>query len=185
MPMHKKVAALLERAKVPFEPITHRVVYTAYDTAQTLRAKVSDIAKPLLLKADKGFALAIVSAGQNLDLTKVAKSLKAKKIRIPTEKEIVAALKLNKKQGLSVFGSIYGIPVLLDRAFAKTQKAVFSAGSFTDSVKMKMKDFVKLESPTIGAFGVAKKFRKQKPQAKIKKKPTQRPIKKLKAKKKK
>lgn len=176
MPLSKKLLSGFEKAKVPFEPIVHRVVFTAYDTAQTLRAKLTDVAKPLLLKADKSFALAVVSAGQNLDLKKAAKLLKAKKLRIPTEKEIIAALKLNKKQGLSSFGSLYGIPVLLDKAFAKTKKAVFSVGSFTDSVKMTMKDFVRLESPTVGAFGVIKKIKKQKPKAK--KKITKRPAKK-------
>ncbi|MEK7619521.1 MAG: YbaK/EbsC family protein [Patescibacteria group bacterium] len=157
MPLPKKLLAFLERAKTPYEPFSHRVVYTAYDTAQTLRVKVTEVAKPLLVKADKRFALALLSAGHTLDLTKVTKLLNAKKVRIPTEKEILALLKLKKKEGLSSFGSLYALPTLLEKSFAKNVKGIFSTGSFTDSVKIKLKDFIKLESPTVGIFGLVKK----------------------------
>lgn len=157
--MQKKLLSLLEKASVPFQPLSHRVVYTAYDTAQTLRAKVTEVAKPLLLKADKTFVLALLSAGHAIDLKKAAKVLKVKKLRIPTEKEIVAAVRLKKKQGLSSFASLYRLPSVLDAAFAKQQKGIFSTGSFTDSVKMKVKDFIKLEKPTVGSFSVFKKIK--------------------------
>lgn len=161
--MQKKLLSLFEKAALPFEPLAHRVVYTAYDTAQTLRATLTEVAKPLLLKVDKGWTLAILSAGHNLDLKKVAKILQAKKVRIPTEKEITDVLKLKKKEGLSSFGSVYGIPVILEKAFAKNTKGIFSTGSFTDSIKMKLKDFIALESPKVGVFGLVKKVVKKKP----------------------
>lgn len=165
--MPKKLLTVLQKEAVPFEEVTHRIVYTAYDTAQTLRAKLTEVAKPLLLKADKGWVLAVLSAGQNIDLKKIGKIIGAKKIRIPTEKEIIAALELKKKQGLASFGSLYAIPVVLEKAFAKNASAIFSSGSFTESLKMKLKDFIKMESPIVGVFGVVKKIKKQKPQKKL------------------
>lgn len=172
MPVSKKLASLLKKSGIAMDMVNHRVVYTAYDTAQTLRAKLTEVAKPLLLKADKGYALAILSAGHSLDLKKIKKALQAKKVRIPTEKEIVAGLKLKKKEGLASFGSLYGIPVILEKAFAKNTKGIFSTGSFTDSLQLKLKDFIKLESPRIGAFAVAKKFfsGRKKPKVALKKK---------------
>ncbi|MBI4239626.1 YbaK/EbsC family protein [Candidatus Uhrbacteria bacterium] len=162
MPMPTNVFSHVESAKLDYKHLVHRVVYTAYDAAQTLRVKVGDIAKPLVLKVDKGWFCAVLSAGHMLDLKKVTKLLKAKRVRIPTEKEVIAALKLKKKQGLSPFGSLYKIPVLLDKAFAKNAKGIFPTGSFTDSLLLKLKDFVRLESPLIGAFAAVKKFKKPK-----------------------
>lgn len=169
--MPKKILAFFERARAPFEPISHRVVYTAYDTAQTLGVKVTEVAKPLLVKADKRYALALLSAGHTLDLKKITKLLGVKKVRIPTEKEILTVLKLKKKEGLSSFGSLYALPTFLEKTFAKNTKGIFSTGSFTESVKMKLKDFVKIESPTIGIFGLVKKVKQVKQKKKTIRKP--------------
>lgn len=161
--MPTKLLTMLEKASASYESVSHRVVYTAYDTAQTLRVKLTEVAKPLLLKTDKGLLLAVLSAGHNLDLKKIAKLAGVKKVSIPDEKKIIETLKLKKKKGLASFASLYGVPVLLEKAFAKNAKAIFSTGSFTDSVKMKLKDYIKMESPIIGVFGIVKKIKKQKP----------------------
>lgn len=159
MPIPKRVFAFIEKSSLSCEPIAHKVVYTAYDMAQTLKAPLASIAKPLVLKGPKGLVLAILSAAQSIDLSRAASALGAKSVSLPAERIVMSALKLNKKLGIAPFGRFYGIPVLLEKTFALQKKAVFPTGSFTDSIRMAMKDFVKSESPLIAHFGIAKKIK--------------------------
>ena len=72
-------------------------------------------------------------------------------------KTIFAQGKINK---MSAFGSLYKIPVFVDKAFKGD--IIFSSGSFDQSIKMPFKEFVKLEDAKLGVFSVAKKIKKQK-----------------------
>jgi prolyl-tRNA editing enzyme YbaK/EbsC (Cys-tRNA(Pro) deacylase) len=126
-------------------------VYTAHDLAQTTKRKLSDIAKVVLVRADKDFVLIVLPAGKYLDLKGIKTALKAKKVSLATEKEIKAKLK-TKIGLLHPFGSQYNVKTLLDKGMSKSKKLISSAGSYTDSFELSMKDFEKLVLPIKGAF---------------------------------
>ncbi len=69
----KKVITYLKKAGVPHDIIEHKTVYTAYDAAMTMGKKVEEIAKSLVVKADKDYYMVLVPANRNLDLDKVKK----------------------------------------------------------------------------------------------------------------
>ncbi len=151
MSLPKKVINHLESAKTPHEVLTHKTVFTAYDLAQTLGEKMQNIAKSLLVKVDKEYMIVVVPAHYRLDLAKLKKFLKAKKVSIAKEKDMVTKFKV-KPGALTAFGTIHKIAVVADLSLLKLQKAIFQAGSFTESVRMKMKDYLKLEQPQTGKF---------------------------------
>lgn len=192
----KKLLKYLENNKTKFEVVEHKVVYTAFDAAQTMKVKLNEIAKALLIKFNKPFidgqkpyAVVIVGADKNIDLKKLAKVVsewavklnkelrlkkpvkgkkpvldiynKVSKIIIPKEKDIKDKFRA-KPGAMPAFGSLYKLPVFIDKAFLKTKQAVFPGGSFTQSVKMAVKDFAALEQAMMGSFTVAKKFKSAK-----------------------
>lgn len=151
-----KVLEALQKAKVKFNKIEHKVVYTAYDAAQTTKKKLGEIAKVVLVKADNKLALIVIPAGKYTDLAKVKKALKAKKISLASEKDITKYLK-TKVGLLHPFGNLYKIPTLLDKSLAKAKKIVAAAGSYTHSVEMAIKAFEKLVQPVKGIFSKNKR----------------------------
>ena len=177
MSLPAKLVTALEKSNQSYEVLKHRVVYTAYDLASTLHVPELSIVKTLLVKTERGLVVALLSAAHNLNLTKFLKIAKVKKAIILKEKDMVALLKLGKKP-LASFGSIYRVPVLLEKALLKNKLAVFSGASFTHSVQMRVKDFLLFENPTLGLFGSAKKLPKKKQVKKnVKKKPMKKAVK--------
>jgi len=158
------VIKYLEKSKVPHNVLTHRTVYTAYDTAATMGKKLNEIAKSLLVKADKDYYLVLLPADYNLDFKKLASHLskitdkKVTIVKIPGEKIMQELFKL-KNEALSAFGGLYKLPVVMDKTMAKNKKAVFSSGSFNHSIEMTVKDFIKLENALLGSFGIKKKIK--------------------------
>lgn len=151
-----KIAAYLKKQKVKFNLLEHRIVYTAHDAAQTTKKKINEIAKVVLVKADKKMVLVVLPAGKYVDFSAVKKSLKAKKVAMATEEDIKKYLK-TKVGLLHPFGNLYEIPTLMDKGFAKAKKMVASAGSYVESVEVAVKDFEKLVQPIKGLFSKAKK----------------------------
>ncbi|NCN07168.1 YbaK/EbsC family protein [Candidatus Falkowbacteria bacterium] len=144
MPIPKKIKTYLDKQNIDYEEIAHKTVYTAYDAALTLKKELKEIAKNLIVKADNTYALVIVPADKRLDLNKIKKALKAKKISIPDEKVIVRVLKI-KPGAVSSFGKLHKLEILVDKAMTGTKKAIFSTGSLSDSVLIKVKDFIQME----------------------------------------
>ncbi|MFA5358842.1 MAG: YbaK/EbsC family protein [Patescibacteria group bacterium] len=146
-----KVLNYLEGKKVKFEVIDHRKVFTAYDLAQTLKHDLKKIAKTLLVKADSAYVLVVIPAYYRLDLKKLKKSLNAKKIEIPNEKVIIKVLKI-KLGGITPFGALHKVETWVDKSLLAAQDVIMNAGSFTQSLRMKARDYIKLEEARLGNF---------------------------------
>jgi len=96
----------------------------------------------------------VVPADKKINLVKVKRAFGAKKISIPNEKLMIKVLKI-KPGALSSFGKLHQLETLVDKAMLKTRQAVFSTGSFTDSVFMKVKDFIQVEEAKLADVAMA------------------------------
>lgn len=178
MSISQKVMDFLKKNDIKVKVVGHKKVYTAYDLAATLKEKLNKIGKTLLVKADGKDYLVLVPGHYYLDLSKIKKHLKAKKVELLNEKHIKKLLKM-KPGALHPFEGAGKIALLLDKKLAGVRDAIIGAGSFTESVRMQAKDLKKLDNVTLGEFGkvmvkkgivVAKKGMKDKSVKKIAKK---------------
>lgn len=157
----KKILSYLTKNKILHELLEHKTVYTAYDVAQTLKSKMEEIVKPLLVRVDQRYVVVAIPAHTSLDLPKLKKVLAAKTANLAKESAVQKLLKV-KAGSLTAFGSVHGLEVVLDKSLSKMSRAIFSAGSFTESFRVKMKDFIEHEHPLIAIVGKKKIFKKPK-----------------------
>lgn len=150
------VTKLLDEAKVKYKILAHKVVFTAHDVGATTKKKLSEIAKVVLVKADKDFVLIVLPAGKYVDFSGIKKALKAKKVSMASEKDITKYLK-TKVGLLHPFGNQYNLQTLLDKGMSRAKKMIAGAGTYTDSVEVSIKDFEKLVKPVKGVFSKARK----------------------------
>lgn len=157
----QKLLTHLAELKVKYKPIVHKTVYTAYDAAATMKAKLNEIPKVLHVVADKKrHIIVVVPADYQVDLPGLKKALQAKKIEFASEPLMKKVFKI-KKGALTAFEGVFAdAEVLVDKAFAKTKKVIANAGTFTDSIEMKTKDFIKATKGKVGRFGKPRKFKK-------------------------
>ncbi|HYE22684.1 MAG TPA: YbaK/EbsC family protein [Verrucomicrobiae bacterium] len=154
MPIAKNLEKHLKQNKIKYEIVEHRKVFTAFDSAETQDLGLNEVAKGVLVKGKKNLYIAVLPAGFNCDFKSLSK-LAADKVSMAKEKDIVQ--KLKTKIGLiAPFGSLYNIPVFLDKKLSKNKKINIPAGSYTESVVMSVEDYIKLENPVGGNFSVKK-----------------------------
>ena len=164
MAISKQLEKFLKQNKIKHQVIEHRKVFTAYDSAETQHLKLAEVAKAVLLKGKKQMYLAVLSAQHNCDFKALSK-LVGDKVSIAKEKDITKNLKT--KIGLiAPFGSLYSakggsasggkIPLFADKKLIKNKKLNLPAGSYTESILINTKDYLKLENPTLGNFSIKK-----------------------------
>ncbi len=157
-----KTIKYLDKAGIKHELLEHKTVYTAIDAAITMKKQFDQVAKALLVKADKDYYIVLLPADHNLDMAKLKSALsktqskEIKVIKIPAEKMAREVLKI-KNDAMAAFGSLYKLPVLMEKRLEKVKKAVFSSDSYNHSVEMAVKDFIKLEEVILASFAVKKK----------------------------
>ncbi|MBI3115672.1 MAG: hypothetical protein HYZ09_04255 [Candidatus Kerfeldbacteria bacterium] len=164
----------LKKQKLKFDVVEHKTIYTAYDLAQTTKEKLQAVAKTLVLKVhepkklsddpqeQKGIhhVLAVLPAHVRVDLAKVKKLLGAKKVTIASEKEVAQATK-GEAGAQTPFGGHHRLKVVMDAGLRKVGHALFGAGSFTHSLRLKVKDFERSEQPVTGAIAEKPKRKKE------------------------
>lgn len=154
--LSNSITKLLDTAKIKYKTLEHKVVFTAHDVSATTKKKLGEIAKVVLVKADKDFVLIVLPAGKYVDFNGIKKALKAKKVSMANEKDITKYLK-TKVGLLHPFGSEYKLQTLLDKGLSKSKKMIASAGNYTHSIEIGLKDFDKLIKPIKGVFSKAKR----------------------------
>ena len=150
------ITKMLDQARVKYKLLEHKVVFTAHDVGATTKKKLSEIAKVVLVKTDKNLVLIVLPAGKYVDFNGIKKALKAKKVSMANEKDITKYLKA-KIGLLHPFGPQYNLQTLLDKTLSKAKKMMVSAGSYTHSLEISLKDFEKLVQPIKGTFSKIKR----------------------------
>ncbi len=154
MTIPKKILTYLEQAKVKYDVVPHKTVFTAYDLGQTLKTKLEEIAKTLLVRADATYHLVVLRASDRLDLKKLQKLLAAKNVKIAREQDMARELKV-KPGALTPFAGVHKLGLVVDQALTRAKQALFGSGSFEHSIRMKVADWLKLEQPKTGAFSTS------------------------------
>lgn len=177
MPILKNLEKILKEAKVKYEVVKHKTVYTALDKANTLKVKPKDVAKTVVLKVGAGknaeFVIASISADKNFDKEKfkrlynswAKKTAKAEKKVFKAAKEIGFAeeawikkniFKTKSGGAMPPFGSLYKIPSFIDSSLLKTKKLIVNAGGFEESVRIAGSQLEKAEKMIRGSFSKKK-----------------------------
>ncbi len=152
----KKILNYLAKNKIKYEILKHKIVYTSYDLAATLKKKLNEIAKTLIVKTDKDYFLLVLPASRQVDFPKLKKIFKAKKLSLIKENLMKKIFKV-KPGTVPPFGSLFKLDVCLDKSLKKVKKIIVRAGSYAESLKIKISDLIKMEKPEEGQFTSEKK----------------------------
>ena len=153
MAISEKLKAFLQAAKIKYTAALHPVVYTAQEIAAAQHVPGRRLAKCVLVKTDRGPVLAVLPAVALIDLKRLKALLGTKTLSIAKESDIKERFPDVEVGAMSPFGNLYGVPVVVDRVLGESEEIVCNAGSHTDTIKMRYRDFAALVNATVGAFG--------------------------------
>ena len=154
MALSAMLKACLSKAKIKYKSHKHPVAYTAQEIAAAQHVPGKQLVKCVLVHTDTGYVLAVLQAIHLVDLAKLKKLLKAKTLTLAKESEIKKTFPDLEIGAMPPFGNFYGVPVIADKALTAAEEIVCNAGTHTETIKLRYRDFEQLVKPRIGVFGL-------------------------------
>ena len=149
MAIPTRLSQFLETRKIPYRTESHPEAFTAQQAAQASHVPGTAFAKSVLLWVDGKIWMAVVPATQRVDLERVRRCLSAGKVRMATEAEFAPVFPDCDLGAMPVFGSLYGVPVIVAHDLLEGEEIAFTAGTHRDVVRVGTKPYVEAERPQV------------------------------------
>jgi Ala-tRNA(Pro) deacylase len=140
------VAEFLTDHQVPFETIYHAPAFSAQKRAKYLHTPGKEVAKCVLLVGPAGYLLAVLPANRQIDLDKLSAQL-GETVRVAEDREITWVFRDCEWGVVSPFGTLYGLPTVLEESFDRDAVLVFEGRLHAESIRLLCRDYESLERP--------------------------------------
>jgi Ala-tRNA(Pro) deacylase len=141
-----RVPVYLTEQQVPFDTLLHPPAFTAQKRAKYLHVPGKQVAKCVLLAGGDGYVLAVLPAIHHVDTTRVATELGVA-IRLAQSHEIAEVFRDCEWGVLAPFGTLYGLPTILDADINPETFLIFEAHEHGLAIRMRCRDYERLENP--------------------------------------
>ncbi len=147
------IIAWLRKERVTFEHLKHPEVFTAQEVAAESHVPGREMVKAVLVRTDKGLALAVLPSIYRVNFGKLAKALGTKSAALADEQDLAKVFPDVEVGAEPPFGNLYGVETAAEEHLAQEPDIVFQAGTHTDTVKMSWADYARLVKPKVASFG--------------------------------
>ncbi len=144
-----KIQDYLEEQKAKYTAHVHSPAFPAQEVAAEEHVSGNMLAKTVVVKAGDNYAMCVLPASYKLDMKKVAKAMKAKKVRLADEGEMAKLFPDVDVGAEPPFGNLYGLPTMVDKNLADGEEIVFQAGTHSHAIRMKYADYASLVKPAV------------------------------------
>src|SRR5579884_3203247 len=142
-----RVPLFLTERQVDFETIVHPPAFSAQKRAKYMRIPGRQVAKCVLLAGPKGYLLAVLPSTSHVDTEAVAAFLSGP-VRVARKDEVASVFPDCEWGAVPPFGTLYGLPTLLDESLDPDTMLVFEGHTHVEAIRLSCRDFERLERPT-------------------------------------
>jgi Ala-tRNA(Pro) deacylase len=147
-----KLKEFLEKEHINYQTLEHNLAYTATEVAQAQHLPGHQVVKSVVVLADGKWVLCVLPATHKIDFDKLKNILSAKEVYLADEGQVAALFPGYEVGAMPPFGQFAGIPVYADNTLLENDTIAFNAGTHTDMVKIKFKDYMRIAKPTLCDF---------------------------------
>jgi Ala-tRNA(Pro) deacylase len=142
----------LDDNRVRYITVHHSPAFTAQEIAASAHISGYELAKTVIIKVDGKMAMAVVPAPQHVDMLHLEDLIGASKVELATEVEFKQRFPECELGAMPPFGTLYGMDVYVADRLADDEYIAFNAGTHTELVRMRYRDFDRLANPKVLAF---------------------------------
>lgn len=154
-----KLREFLDLNNIKYMTISHSLAYTAQEIAATSHIPGQELAKTVILRIDDDFAMAVLPASHQVDLSALKAATGASEVRLATETEFMDLFPDCELGAMPPFGNLYDMAVYVDETLEKDDTIAFNACSHKQLVQLAYDDFEHLVRPTVLRFALARRRR--------------------------
>ena len=150
----KKLKEYLNKFDVPYVTITHSQAFTAQQIAASAHIPGKNMVKTVIVMINGQMAMAVLPASFYVDLSLLKEITGEGNVRLASEMEFKDAFPDCEVGAMPPFGNLYNIPVYVAKVLTEQEEIAFNAGTHTEVIQMKYRDFEKLVHPRVVKFAM-------------------------------
>ncbi len=150
----KKVTDFLDAKSVDYEVMQHEVAYTAQELAAAQHVPGKRFVKTVIVEGPEGFIMCVLPAIHNIDFDKLRSATGVEELKLATEQDVANLFPDCEVGAEPPFGYWSGLPVFMDKGLQEIDSMVFNAGTHTDTIRMNIDDYRRMENPMMADIGV-------------------------------
>lgn len=154
MSVLNKVRILLEQENIGYEVLEHTLAFTALEIAQAQHIPGHQVVKSVVVNADRNWILCVLPATHKIDFDKLKAAFSFQDVFLANEGRVASLFPGCEVGAMPPFGRLAGIAVYVDSDLKENETVTFNAGTHTDMLKIRFKDFLRIEKPVLGDFSV-------------------------------
>ncbi len=147
-----RIKDYLKDNHVEYEVIRHPIAYSSTQTAHMAHVHGYEMAKPVMVKIKGKLVMVVMTANQKVNLSLLKALYETQDVELAAENEFVGTFSDCEMGAEPPFGNLYGIEEIISDDLTKDEEIFFNAGTHTELIKMKFKDFERLVHPRIINF---------------------------------
>lgn len=152
MSIPSTVKSRLDREHIHYDIVPHSPTFSALRVAHTLHVSEQQVAKVVIVKVKSQFITTVLPARWSVDLHSLRKMFGTHRVRLATEQEIRKLFPDCEVGAIPPFGTLYGLPVYVDRSLAGDRQIFFECGTHSEAIRMRYWDFAALVFPIVAEF---------------------------------
>lgn len=150
----KKLKEFLDNNKIKYTAVKHSPAYTAQEIAARSHISGKEMAKTVIVKIDKKMAMAVLPASYKIDFEALMNVTGSTNVDLASEEEFKYMFPDCEIGAMPPFGNLYDLDVYVSETLAEDEEISFNAGTHSELIRMKYKDFEKLAKPKVLKFSL-------------------------------
>jgi len=150
----KTLKEYLDERKIRYVTISHSPAFTAQEVAQSAHVPGSQMAKTVMVTVDGTLAMAVLPACQRVDVRELEEITGSDDVTLAHEEEFKDYFPDCEAGAMPPFGNLYDMSVYVSPDLAVEPEIVFNAGSHTELVRMRWRDYYNLVKPRVAEFAL-------------------------------
>ncbi|MFN3903306.1 aminoacyl-tRNA deacylase [Rehaibacterium terrae] len=145
----QRLEEYLRANQVKYQTIAHPLAYTAQEVAASAHIPGKEMAKTVMVKLDGRLAMVVVPASERVHLGRLREATGADEVALASEWEFKDRFPECELGAMPPFGNLYGLDVFVSDTLSEDEEIAFNAGTHSELVRMRYRDFERLVDPRI------------------------------------
>lgn len=148
----RKLKQFLDEHGVRYVTVRHSPAFTAQEVAASAHISGYEMAKTVIVKVNGQMAMAVLPAPMHVDLPHLKELIGADKVELANESEFKERFAESELGAMPPFGNLYGMDVYVADRLADDEYIAFNAGTHTELIRLRYREFEQLVRPRVLAF---------------------------------
>ncbi len=147
-----KIREYLDEHGISYKVKEHHPAFTAQHMAAEDHEPGQYVAKPVIIKADDGFIMCVLSANHKINLGMLKENLGAENVELVEEEEFSKLFSDCEVGAEPPFGNLYEMETVMDTSLEGDDHITFQGGTHKEAITISMHDYKELVHPKVLHF---------------------------------